>query len=94
MSDTTMLKLWYNDSDWVVASDPDDAWRVLEEVSGMRPVDYGVTDESERREFWMEQTRDLAMPEHDEQPLAEAPRKTPAEIVAQHGRGYVGSSEW
>lgn len=90
----TDLKLWYNDSDWVVAASPEDAWKVLEESTGLTRKDFDMTEERERQDFWIEWTKPVPMMAHEDQPLDEAPRKTPTEIVADHGRGYVGSSEW
>lgn len=88
------LRLWYNDSDWVVAASPEDAWKALEEATGLTIKDFDLTEARALNGFWREQTKPLSMLEYEGQPLADAPKKMPAEIVAAHGRGYFGSSEW
>jgi hypothetical protein len=85
------LKLWYNESDWVIAKDPDDAWAVLTEQTGLTRADF---DKGDASDFWKEWTRPLAIHDGDAPPSMNAPRKTPEQWIAEKGRGYIGSSEW
>lgn len=87
------LKLWYNDSDYVIAESPEDAWAVLEATMGVKPSDFSPGCAPE----WEERTKPLSILIDETGSLTDSGNsitKTPAEWVAEKGRGWLCTTEY
>jgi len=85
----TILRVFCNDYDWVVAVDAKDALVAYCEYTGENPTDYG--DDIE----WEQCDDDSPLKISEDAPGTEPSKtKTCAEWAREHGRGFLCSTEY
>jgi len=91
------MKLFTNKTNWVIAADVEDAWRVWSEKSGEEREDYEddwtweEVPTGDELAIWCDAGGIPCDPEEDGSELL---TKTAAQWVEEHGRGFLCSTEY
>lgn len=79
------LKVWTNDADLVIAETPEEATKIVVESEDL----YTLSDATAMP--WEELTEPIVWREDESDPIATAPRKTPEQLIAEYGPGYLAA---
>jgi hypothetical protein len=80
------LHVWHNDCDWVIATDAEDARKVCAESCGMLLTDVDPDE-------WEQWPNDRTLTIVEEDPTRKTV-KTCGGWIAEHGRGFLCSTEY
>lgn len=84
-----MLKLYWNDTDWVIAESPEEAVELWLTFCGYKDADREqCRDEAGEFEEWAKPT--IKWQDDEDEPHYEI---TVADLIAKLGKGYAGSTE-